>query len=119
MAREQRIQLAADAWQIGCELEQSARLSTRHFGHGQGQPTDSRIAVVQEECCLEVRYSALGPPRDPKPGHGTEKATFSAFSLDVAVLYERGRLDLAGLYAVGSVVCSLAALFLALRWCGA
>ena len=40
--------------------------------------------------------------------------TVSAFSLDVAVLYERGRLDLAGLYAVGSVVCSLAALFLAL-----
>jgi CrcB protein len=40
--------------------------------------------------------------------------TFSAFSLDVAVLYERGRLDLAGLYTVGSVVLSLAALFLAL-----
>ena len=40
--------------------------------------------------------------------------TFSAFSLDVALLWERGRLDLAGLYAVGSVVLSIGALFLAL-----
>ena len=40
--------------------------------------------------------------------------TFSAFSLDVALLYERGRLDLAGLYAVGSDVLSVSALFLAL-----
>ena len=40
--------------------------------------------------------------------------TFSAFSLDVALLYERGRLDLAGLYAVASVVLSVAALFVAL-----
>jgi CrcB protein len=40
--------------------------------------------------------------------------TFSAFSLDVALLYERGRLDLAGFYAIGSVTLSIAALFLAL-----
>jgi fluoride exporter len=40
--------------------------------------------------------------------------TFSAFSLDVALLYERGRLDLAGVYAVGSVLLSVAALFLAM-----
>ena len=37
--------------------------------------------------------------------------TFSTFSLDVAVLYERGRLDLTAFYIVTSVVCSVAALF--------
>ena len=40
--------------------------------------------------------------------------TFSAFSLDVALLYERGRLDLAALYVLGSFALSVAALFLAL-----
>ena len=40
--------------------------------------------------------------------------TFSAFSLDVALLYERGRLDLAALYVLASFALSLAALFLAL-----
>lgn len=38
--------------------------------------------------------------------------TFSAFSLDVAVLYERGRLDLCALYISVSVVLSVGALFL-------
>ena len=40
--------------------------------------------------------------------------TFSAFSLDVALLYARGRLDLAALYVLASFALSLAALFLAL-----
>ena len=37
--------------------------------------------------------------------------TFSAFSLDAALLYERGELGLAALYVVGSVVLSIAGLF--------
>ena len=37
--------------------------------------------------------------------------TFSAFSLDTAVLYERGELGLAALYIMGSVVLSIAGLF--------
>ena len=37
--------------------------------------------------------------------------TFSAFSLDTAVLYERGELGLAAVYIVGSVVLSIAGLF--------
>ena len=37
--------------------------------------------------------------------------TFSAFSLDVALLYERGALMLAALYVVGSVLLSIAGLF--------
>lgn len=37
--------------------------------------------------------------------------TFSAFSLDVAVLYERGELGLAFLYVLLSVLVSIAALF--------
>jgi len=37
--------------------------------------------------------------------------TFSAFSLDTAVLYERGELGLAAAYIVGSVVLSIAGLF--------
>ncbi len=37
--------------------------------------------------------------------------TFSTFSLDVAVLYERGRFDLVAFYMVTSVVCSVGALF--------
>jgi len=37
--------------------------------------------------------------------------TFSAFSLDAALLYERGALGLAALYVLASVVLSIAGLF--------
>jgi CrcB protein len=37
--------------------------------------------------------------------------TFSAFSLDAAVLYERGALGLAAVYVIGSVALSIGALF--------
>src|SRR3978361_437291 len=37
--------------------------------------------------------------------------TFSAFSLDSALLYERGDLGLAAVYVLGSVVLSIAGLF--------
>src|SRR5207248_6651636 len=37
--------------------------------------------------------------------------TFSAFSLDAALLYDRGAIGLAALYVVGSVVLSIAGLF--------
>jgi fluoride exporter len=37
--------------------------------------------------------------------------TFSAFSLDAALLYERGEVSLAAIYVLGSVVLSIAALF--------
>jgi CrcB protein len=37
--------------------------------------------------------------------------TFSAFSLDVALLYERGAIGLAALYVLASVLISLAGLF--------
>jgi len=37
--------------------------------------------------------------------------TFSAFSLDAATLYERGALELAAAYVLGSVVLSIAGLF--------
>jgi CrcB protein len=37
--------------------------------------------------------------------------TFSAFSLDAAMLYEKGEIGLAVLYVVGSVVLSIAGLF--------
>ncbi|MEL6204361.1 MAG: fluoride efflux transporter CrcB [Pseudomonadota bacterium] len=40
--------------------------------------------------------------------------TFSAFSLDVATLYERGEFGLAAVYAVASLVLSVGALFAAL-----
>jgi CrcB protein len=40
--------------------------------------------------------------------------TFSAFSLDVALLYDRGRLDLAAGYLAASVALSVGALFLGL-----
>jgi CrcB protein len=40
--------------------------------------------------------------------------TFSAFSLDVAVLWERNAVALASLYTFGSVALSLAALFFGL-----
>ena len=40
--------------------------------------------------------------------------TFSTFSLDVAVLYERGKLALAAGYIIASFVCSVGALFLGL-----
>ena len=44
--------------------------------------------------------------------------TFSAFSLDAALLYERGEIGLALLYVLGSVVLSIAACSRASRWCG-
>jgi fluoride exporter len=37
--------------------------------------------------------------------------TFSAFSLDAGLLYERGELGLAALYVLGSVVLSIVGLF--------
>ena len=37
--------------------------------------------------------------------------TFSAFSLDAALLYERGEVGLAALYVVGSVALSIGGLF--------
>ncbi len=37
--------------------------------------------------------------------------TFSAFSLDTALLYERGEIGLAAFYVLGSVVFSIAGLF--------
>jgi CrcB protein len=37
--------------------------------------------------------------------------TFSAFSLDAALLHERGEIGLAALYVAGSVVLSIAGLF--------
>ena len=37
--------------------------------------------------------------------------TFSAFSLDTALLYERSEIGLAALYVLGSVVLSIAGLF--------
>ena len=37
--------------------------------------------------------------------------TFSAYSLDAALLYERGELGPAALYVIGSVVLSIAGLF--------
>ena len=37
--------------------------------------------------------------------------TFSAFSLDAGLLYERGELGLAALYVLGSVVLSIIGLF--------
>jgi CrcB protein len=37
--------------------------------------------------------------------------TFSAFSLDTALLYERGALGLAAFYLLGSVALSIAGLF--------
>ena len=37
--------------------------------------------------------------------------TFSAFSLDAALLYERGELGLAALYALGSVALAIGGLF--------
>jgi fluoride exporter len=37
--------------------------------------------------------------------------TFSAYSLDAALLYERGELALAASYVIGSVVLSIAGLF--------
>ena len=38
--------------------------------------------------------------------------TFSTFSLDFALLYERGRFLLCAVYVMASVVCSVGALFL-------
>jgi len=40
--------------------------------------------------------------------------TFSAFSLDTALLYERGEIGIAALYVLGSVALSIAGLFIGL-----
>ena len=41
--------------------------------------------------------------------------TFSAFSLEVGLLYERGQLGAAMLYAISSVVCAVGAMFLGMH----
>lgn len=40
--------------------------------------------------------------------------TFSAFSLDAVLLWERGQVAAASLYVIGSVIASIAALFIGL-----
>ena len=40
--------------------------------------------------------------------------TFSAFSLEVAMLYERGEFGLAGIYVLASVLLAVGGLFLGL-----
>lgn len=42
--------------------------------------------------------------------------TFSAFSLEIGLLYERGESWAALVYAVASVVCSVAAMFVGIAW---
>jgi CrcB protein len=42
--------------------------------------------------------------------------TFSAFSLDTALLYERSSLGLAAVYVIGSVALSIGGLFAGSRW---
>ncbi|HKT73515.1 MAG TPA: fluoride efflux transporter CrcB [Steroidobacteraceae bacterium] len=37
--------------------------------------------------------------------------TFSTFALEIGLLYERGQLGAAAIYAIGSVVCAVGALF--------
>jgi CrcB protein len=41
--------------------------------------------------------------------------TFSAFSMEVVLLFERGRLDLAALYAMASVALAIGGLFIGLK----
>jgi len=41
--------------------------------------------------------------------------TFSAFSMEVVLLFERGRLDMALLYVLGSVVLAVAGLFAGMK----
>ena len=41
--------------------------------------------------------------------------TFSAFSMEVVLLFERGRIDLAALYALGSVALAIGGLFAGLK----
>ena len=43
-----------------------------------------------------------------------QHTTFSTFSLDVALMWERGELSAAGLYVLLSVLVSVAALFVGL-----
>jgi len=60
----------------------------------------ARHAVGSQELRLFVATGLLGG-----------FTTFSAFSLDFALLWERGAVSLALAYALGSVVLSIAALF--------
>ena len=41
--------------------------------------------------------------------------TFSTFSLDVALLFQRDRIDLAALYIAGSVILAIAGLYVGLK----
>ena len=41
--------------------------------------------------------------------------TFSTFSLDVALLFQKGRIDLAALYIAGSVILAVAGLYAGLK----
>ncbi|MBT5110524.1 MAG: fluoride efflux transporter CrcB [Rhodospirillaceae bacterium] len=98
----------------------------RHFaaaqiGHwlGHGFPWGIMIVNIVGSLCMGVLVETLALTWSPSQevraflvvGVLGAFTTFSTFSLDVALLYERGQIMAAALYVAGSVTISVLALF--------
>ncbi|MCB1508669.1 MAG: fluoride efflux transporter CrcB [Hyphomicrobiaceae bacterium] len=91
------------------------------FGHG--FPAGTMLANIIGSFAMGLLIGALALRSGTDPqirlflatGFLGGFTTFSAFSLDAVTLYERGQLAAAALYVGGSVVISIAALFMGLH----
>jgi CrcB protein len=106
---------------VGGALRHSVNLLTaKLLGLGFPYGTITVNVIGSLLMALIAEYFALrgGPPQHWRlfltTGVLGGFTTFSAFSLDVVTLYERGQAALATGYALGSVVVSLAAFFMGL-----
>jgi len=104
----------------GC-LEAALRLGINHsvarvlgiaFPHGTLLINISGSFIMGLVAVLRLQRRRLATPRLFLPtGILGAYTTFSAFSLDVALLYKRGKTVLAAIYLLASVAISIASLF--------
>ena len=107
---------------IGASARYAVGIAVLHFGGGHF-PWGTMIVNILGSLMLGVLAGAMAFAWSPSPelrafvvvGLLGGFTTFSAFSMDVVLLAERGRLDLAAAYMAATVFVSVAAMFAGLR----
>lgn len=107
---------------LGASCRYGVGIAAAHFGSGQF-PWGTFVVNIVGSVALGILAAILTFSWAPSPemraflvvGVLGGFTTFSAFSFDVILLIERGRLELAALYLLGTVLISVAGLFAGLR----